>query len=64
MASLHAKVLTADSDRALITSANLTFHGFEVNVEIGVQITGDGAQRLEAAFKELMHRRGFIPWTP
>lgn len=64
MASLHAKVVTADSHRALITSANLTFHGFEANVEIGVQITGDGARRLEAVFKELIHQRGFIPWTP
>lgn len=35
---LHAKVYIFDGEKALITSANLTFSGFESNIEYGVLI--------------------------
>ena len=63
MASLHAKVLVADARDALVTSANLTYHGFEGNVEVGVRVTGDAADQLEAVFHELIRVRDFAPWT-
>ena len=63
MASLHAKVLVADARDALVTSANLTYHGFEGNVEVGVRITGDAAAELESVFHELIRVRDFVAWS-
>ena len=62
MASLHAKVLVADARDALVTSANLTYHGLEANVEVGVRITGNAPRRLESLFHELIRVREFVPW--
>lgn len=62
MASLHAKVLVADACDALVTSANLTYHGLEANVEVGVRIVGGAAAQLEAVFHELIRVRDFVPW--
>jgi phosphatidylserine/phosphatidylglycerophosphate/cardiolipin synthase-like enzyme len=62
MASLHAKVLVADADDALVTSANLTYHGFEGNVEMGVRVTGHAAAQLESVFHELIRLGEFIRW--
>lgn len=63
MASLHAKTLVADANNALVTSANLTYHGYEANIEMGVRITGQGARQLHRAFDELIRIRDFVPWT-
>ncbi len=63
MASLHAKTLVADAANALVTSANLTYHGYEANIEVGVRITGNGAKQLHRAFHELIRIRDFIPWV-
>lgn len=62
-ASLHAKVLVADAHDALVTSANLTYHGFEANVEVGVRVRGDAARQLESVFHELIRIRDFVPWV-
>lgn len=40
--SVHAKVAVADGRMCFITSANLTGHAMEKNMEAGVLITGDG----------------------
>lgn len=37
---VHAKVAVADSDLAFLTSANLTGHALEKNMEAGVLVTG------------------------
>lgn len=37
---VHAKVAVADSDMCFITSANLTGHAMEQNIEAGVLLTG------------------------
>lgn len=37
---VHAKVAVADSDAAFLTSANLTGHALEKNMEAGVFVTG------------------------
>jgi phosphatidylserine/phosphatidylglycerophosphate/cardiolipin synthase-like enzyme len=43
-ASLHAKVLIADQCDLLITSANLTHHGLDANLELGVRLRGGFVQ--------------------
>lgn len=62
MAALHAKVLVADARDALVTSANLTYHGYEGNVEVGVRITGHAARELESVFHELIRVKDFVRW--
>ena len=41
MAALHAKTILVDGKRMLISSANLSFHGLDGNIEIGALITSD-----------------------
>lgn len=45
---VHAKVAVADADMCFITSANLTGHAMEINMEAGVLIRGGGVPRLLA----------------
>lgn len=62
-ASLHAKVLVADRGDALVTSANLTYHGFSGNVELGVRIKGPPAAKVAEVFEELIRAGEFVKWT-
>ena len=54
---LHAKVYVADSDRAIVTSGNLTNAGLLLNYEYGMEITDrktvEAVQRDIAAYSEL-----------
>ncbi len=43
---VHAKVVVADGDVCFITSANLTGHAMEQNMEVGVLLTGGQIPRL------------------
>ncbi len=55
MAALHAKVLVADAEVALLTSANFTDRGLADNIEIGVLLSdADEADRLDRHFRALM----------
>jgi len=55
--TLHAKAVVADNERALVTSANLTGHALEVNMELGLLVEGGPIpQRLIAHFTELISR--------
>lgn len=38
MSALHAKVICVDQQKTLITSANLSYHGQEGNIELGTII--------------------------
>jgi phosphatidylserine/phosphatidylglycerophosphate/cardiolipin synthase-like enzyme len=38
--SLHAKCAVADDRRLLISSANLTEHAFNLNIELGIMVRG------------------------
>lgn len=64
MAKMHAKVLIADSRDAFVTSANLTYHGFVGNVEMGVRITGKPAKTVAAVFDQLLTDGEFVDWNP
>ena len=43
--TLHAKFAVADRTRMLVSSANLTEHAFNLNLELGVMVTGSDAAR-------------------
>jgi phosphatidylserine/phosphatidylglycerophosphate/cardiolipin synthase-like enzyme len=62
MAKLHAKVIVADGRDALVTSANLTYHGYEANIELGVRVTGDPARLVDAHFRELIRSEELVMW--
>lgn len=54
-AVMHAKCVVADGENALITSANLTEHAIDINIELGVLIRGgDVPARLRSHLIDLM----------
>ena len=61
-ASIHAKLLIADRKDGLITSANLTYHGFEGNIEMGLRVTGHAAAEIHDRIHELIAARELVPW--
>jgi cardiolipin synthase len=50
---LHAKVIVADMDDALVTSANLTLYALERNMEMGVRVSGKPASDIFHHFRLL-----------
>jgi phosphatidylserine/phosphatidylglycerophosphate/cardiolipin synthase-like enzyme len=50
--ALHAKFIVVDRHRLLITSANLTYHGFHGNIELGVLLEGPVAGEAEQLVRE------------
>ena len=60
MAALHAKVISVDSTRTLITSANLSYHGQEGNIELGTIVESTRlAKQVEELFASLISLRVF-----
>jgi hypothetical protein len=51
---LHAKALVVDRLDLLVTSANLTFHGLESNLELGMHVRGPQAGVVAERFDELI----------
>ena len=45
MAALHAKVISVDTKQTLITSANLSYHGQQGNIELGALIESERVAR-------------------
>jgi phosphatidylserine/phosphatidylglycerophosphate/cardiolipin synthase-like enzyme len=62
MSKLHAKVIVGDGRDALVTSANLTYHGYEANIELGVRVSGEPARLVEAHFRELIRSEELVVW--
>lgn len=62
MTKLHAKVIVGDGHDALVTSANLTYHGYEANIELGVRVSGEPARLVEAHFRELIRSEELVVW--
>lgn len=54
--ALHAKLAIADSRRMLVTSANLTYHGLEGNIEIGLVVTGKPARDVVGLLQALINK--------
>ena len=61
MAALHAKVITTDGKYVFISSSNLSYHGIEGNIEMGVLIKSTKkASELENLFKQLRYQKIFL----
>ena len=60
MAALHAKVISVDQRQTLITSANLSYHGQQGNIELGTLIESKQiARQIEDVFTKLTFSRVF-----
>ena len=60
MSALHAKVISVDRKETLITSANLSYHGQEGNIELGTHIISqDIAIQVERVFTQLVFSKVF-----
>jgi len=64
MAKLHAKVIVVDRRDVLITSANLTSHGIDKNLELGLRVLGQPAEDAAYHFERLIQDGEFdkIEW--
>jgi phosphatidylserine/phosphatidylglycerophosphate/cardiolipin synthase-like enzyme len=47
---LHAKIIVADHNDALVTSANLTMHALDLNMEMGVRVKSSPASSIAEHF--------------
>ena len=57
MAALHAKVISVDMSKTLITSANLSYHGQQGNIELGALIESENtAKQLDEVMTQLQIR--------
>lgn len=55
MAALHAKVISVDEQQTLITSANLSYHGQEGNIELGALVDSrEIAKQVDEIFTHLV----------
>ncbi len=60
MAALHAKVISIDKKDNLITSANLSYHGQEGNIELGIHIESQEiARQIESVLTALLFKKVF-----
>ena len=61
MAALHAKVISVDGEKTLITSANLSYHGQQGNIELGTVIESkEIAKQVEDIFTQLIFKKVFV----
>lgn len=61
MSALHAKVIVVDQVEALITSANLSYHGQEGNIELGTRIVSPViAKQVDDVFTKLLFSKVFV----
>lgn len=60
MAALHAKVISVDQKKTLITSANLSYHGQQGNIELGMLAESKRiAKQLDDVFTKLLFAKIF-----
>jgi phosphatidylserine/phosphatidylglycerophosphate/cardiolipin synthase-like enzyme len=60
MAALHAKLVVSDVRKSLVSSANLSYHGMQGNVEMGFLIESHNkAKQIEDVMKELVRMKVF-----
>lgn len=61
MSALHAKVLSVDGYSTLITSANLSYHGQQGNIELGTKIDSKTvAKQIDDIFTKLIFSKIFV----
>lgn len=60
MAALHAKMIVSDEKKSLVSSANLSYHGMQGNVEMGFLIDSqEKAKQIEEVMKEMVRMKVF-----
>ena len=60
MAALHAKVISVDQQQTLITSANLSYHGQQGNIELGTLIESKQiAKQIDDVFTKMIFSKVF-----
>lgn len=60
MAALHAKMIVSDVQKSLVSSANLSYHGMQGNVEMGFLIDSqEKAKQIEEVMKEMVRMKVF-----
>lgn len=60
MAALHSKVISVDMSKTLITSANLSYHGQQGNIELGALIESENtAKQLDEVMTQLIFKKIF-----
>lgn len=60
MAALHAKVISIDQKQTLITSANLSYHGQQGNIELGTLIDSKPvAKQIDDIFTKMIFSKVF-----
>lgn len=60
MAALHAKVISVDQKKTLITSANLSYHGQQGNIELGMLTESKKiAKQVDDVFTKLIFEKIF-----
>lgn len=63
MAALHAKIIVSDARRSLVSSANLSYHGMQGNIEMGFLIeSSDKANQIEQILKEMVRMKIFTKY--
>lgn len=63
MAALHAKIIVSDAKRSLVSSANLSYHGMQGNIEMGFLIeSSDKAKQIEEVLKEMIRMKVFCKY--
>lgn len=61
MTALHAKVISVDGEKTLITSANLSYHGQQRNIEMGTVIDSKAiAKQVDDVFTQLVFKKVFV----
>lgn len=60
MAALHAKTIVVDEKELLVSSANLSYHGMQGNIEMGIRLVSeDKAKQVESLLKEMVGMKVF-----
>lgn len=58
--ALHAKIITVDNYKTLITSANLSFNGLQKNIEVGSIIESERiSKNIQEMFYQLFKKKVF-----
>ena len=61
MAALHAKTIVVDEKEIIVSSANLSYHGMEGNIEMGIRLESrDKAQQIEEVLNEMIRMKLFV----
>jgi phosphatidylserine/phosphatidylglycerophosphate/cardiolipin synthase-like enzyme len=63
MVKLHAKIVEADDEALLVTSANLTYHGLFANLELGILVRGSVAGEVRRHFDRLERQGHLKEWA-